>query len=601
MQNNILRYCTVLYFAVILLLPQSIYANVMPAQNESFNQIMAYLQKAVLEEKSKVETIGVYSVVEGTATVVEDKFLQLVSPCPVIIHNQYWFVYDYSNKFGRVQSVFVFVNTPQDVHQVLNVTDTLFLNVKIKFQFIICDAVDNFEWLSDTLQEIWNHYLLNYFVVCYKSKLEVFSYNPFFKETSRYSGFTDNKDKLKNMNGYPLKIFIFEDPPRTIRKDGVFYGRDARLLYGLIEYMNASVIIETPIENANDPYEQMYCGIWNENFDVGFVSAFQTNEAITAKVKFTYPSRRDDVVVIVHKALKIPQYKYIFLIFDTILWLSIFGSMFLVVAFESYTLYKSQTSCYNCVSQSILDTYLILLNKSITYLEKGPYSVRLLLTFWLYCSIIINVAFQCALTSIVITPKYENEINTLEELRQTDLRVTINQYHFSSIPSRVLAKDHFIIEEESVISEMLINSEDRNYAVQLSIAEEILDMERSGVHPIYHLLKEHIIPGLNGYNIKVKSPYTDVINRYILYDQQFALSKYIANRIYLKNVSLEEYVSDQVPLSLEHLQSVFYILIIGEILSILVFIMEVVIHFKLSRKNKISTIDKAITYDYVHY
>lgn len=600
MQDNIL----LLYFATNLLLHQPIYANnVIAAQNESFDQMMAYLQKSVLEEKSKVETIGVYSVIEGTATEVENKFLQLVSPCPVIIHNQYDFVdeNDFSNKFGRVQSVFVFVNTPQDIHQVLNVTDSLFLNVKIKFQFIICDTVDNFEWLSDTLQEIWNHYILNYFVVCYKNKLEVFDYNPFFNKTYSYSDLTGHKDKLRNMYGYPLKIFIFEDPPRTIRKDGVFYGRDARLLYGLIDYMNASVIIKTPIENANDPYEQMYCDIWNEKVDVGFVSAFQTNEAITVKVKFTYPNRRDDVVVIVHRALKIPQYKYIFLIFDTILWLLIFGSMFVVVAFESYTLYKSQTSCYNSVSQSILDSYLILLNKSITYLEKGPYSVRLLLTFWLYCSVIINVAFQCALTSIVITPKYADEINTLEELRQTDLRVTINQYHFSSIPSSVFPKDRFIIEEESVISEMLMDSEDRNYAVQLSIAEEILDMERSGVHPIYHLLKEHMVPGLNGYNIQAKSPYTDVINRYILYDQQFALSKYVANRIHLKNVNLEEHVSDQVPLSLEHLQSVFYILIIGEILSVLVFVMEILVHYKLSRDNKVSIMDKTFNYDYVHY
>lgn len=117
---------------------------------------------------------------------------------------------------------------------------------------------------------------------------------------------------------------------------------------------------------------------------------------------------------------------------------------------------------------------------------------------------------------------------------------------------------------------------DRNYAyvVQPTIAE--LTLAKSSDSPVYVLLKESLVAGYSVYVFNYKSPYLDRGNSFLLFENEYGLSSYNSGkRILVGGTKKDSDGAEKVAMSLNHLQSSFYILFCGYVSALSALILEI--------------------------
>lgn len=444
-------------------------------------------------------------------------------------------------------------------------------NSRLDYRIVICSEIENVYLIEDAIKTVWRLRIRNFFMAYYvENKLEVVQYNPFVDEITKVDGIGGFTKKHINMYGYPLKVCLFHYPPRIIKRKGRFQGVDVRVLRGLIEYLNATLVIDKPHPDYSDHFTGMFQVVYQNISDFGFVSSFYSLEAITDRTVYTYPTKMDDVVILMPKPRQIPQYKYIFLTFGIDLWVTILACMFVVACFDSLLLDRKIP-----LKDSILSSFSPLLGQSFSRLIYGGPSVKSLFITWLYVCIVLGVAFQSTLTGMMVTPKYEKELDTLHELREHKVDIVVNVFHSNNVPESSYPKRHLVPGEDNVVMHRLLKKDtSSSYALQISLAEELIG--KSSGPEVFHMVREHLVPGLSSYHFPTKSPYLDEVNTYLLYEEQFRLSQFEYNKSDIGDTAAKRSGgSGNISLSMSHLQGAFYILIIGNCCGILVFLVEV--------------------------
>lgn len=149
----------------------------------------------------------------------------------------------------------------------------------------------------------------------------------------------------------------------------------------------------------------------------------------------------------------------------------------------------------------------------------------------------------------------------------------INRFHATHIKDLALKKS-FVVVKDALIGDKLMNGDtDYGYAVQSTIAESVL--AKSTNFPVYRLLKESLVPGYSVYLFNYKSPYLDRVNLFLLFEKEFGLSRYNSGKRFLVGGGNDSGSDETIALSLDHLQSCFYILLSGCVIALLVFILEI--------------------------
>lgn len=471
--------------------------------------------------------------------------------------------------------------TPEVVIVFLDSLDNLTKNLKTlwnnrkQYRFIVSKVITDYSLIEKACDDIWRLRILNFSIsFVYKSSLEVIRYNPFLKRIYKTGRIETLKRKRVNMRGSALAVTLFHYPPRMKKVNDTYSGIDFVLLQGIVEYLNATLVVVEP--HIGDAFVWQVVNILYAATEFGFVISFYHPAAANEIVDYVYPWRMDDLVVIVPHSTQIPQYKYIFLIFALSVWISILASLLTVAAVDSLLLHRGVH-----FQRSLLDSYTILLGQSIERMINGSVSVKTLYVFWFYVCIILSVAFQSSLTGMMITPKYYNELDSIKDLKDYKIDIVVNSNHALRIPEAVYPSSLLIKIDDPTLMSRLLAGAKAAYAIQNTIAEEVAGKT-------YHLVKEHLVPGLSSYHIATFSPYLDDVNEYLFYDKEFGLNRFQKDSLEI----VEEDVSDVTPLSLLHLQTVFYILILGECLSVLFFCGEVVFE-KIYRMREMARLNKA--------
>lgn len=453
-----------------------------------------------------------------------------------------------------------------------------------KLHIVICSPVNDTEWIKPMAEELWESKVLDFIIIYYFHGVKGVEYNPFLQEITEIAPSADEHDifsnKLLDIHGHVMKVSMFPDPPRVVNKEGILKGMDVTLLHNFMEKINATLdIVIAHGTNAETYFDEYYLDVTYGYVDFGFMSSFSFEEQNDdIKLKFTYPRRMDNVVVVVPRSEKIPQYRYIFLVFGFTVWVFILGSVGVVSVFQHiFSNIRNSPLLISC-----LDAHGILLSQSANSLNTGSTALKTLLVLWIYTSMVLNVAFQCSLTSIMINPKYEKEIDTLQELYESEYKIMINPWHIKNVPEFSNLHGKMVVEFESTIfNKMMEGDTDMAYAVQLSIAEAIVAEKYVGNLPVYHIVDEYLVPGVTIYVFPAKSPYLSAADKYLLMDEQHGISTF--NQKTPVEGKMTDSDGEDVPLSLDHLQTAFYILVIGYILSIMVFGLEFVVWTYISR------------------
>ncbi|KAJ3663163.1 hypothetical protein Zmor_007469 [Zophobas morio] len=487
-----------------------------------------------------------------------------------------------SGYIPKLQATFIFLKTIQDiVTQIGKLRKYRLWNSRKENHFVICRRVNDIKFLSGLMQTIWKQRILNFVVVFVWKRLEIFSYNPFKEEVINVTSYKLwhlhlFPDKLSNLYGYQLRVSLFNNFPLTTKENGEWIGEDYVRLQLVTSMINATFrIIESP---ENSLYDGAYDDIMNDVTDFCFISHYYMHYLYQG-AEYTYTHQPDQIVAVVpfqHQSL---FHNYtVFSIFDITVWVSSICMITILVIFTTMVnLLKKKVFRINC-----LQYFSTSLGNPLTNFGTQPFAIKILFLIFILSCIIFRTAFQCFLISTFVTPKPEEKMTTIAEFRESNLNIHTTAF----LANMILFNEHlsdrvFNISAPERIKRLYSLDTSASYAIILTFANKFMESLKSNyAKPPFYILEEALVPGMDTYFFQRHSPYLEKIDECLLRLKQYALSE---KRVYTSSYFKRNFTRSRSPvivLGVEHLQSVFHILTVGLLLSVLVFICEIVVKKK---------------------
>lgn len=476
-------------------------------------------------------------------------------------------------KYSRTKYIFIFIQKIMDLRFVVKY-DTRNMWAPLKYVIVLGKSININERkrLKDIIENtLWSAKIINFLIIFYEYGLNVISYNPFSHEVMNFSDLDSCNlypDKIKNMHKYEIKVSMFPDPPQVeSRENNKLAGADVTLLELIAERMNFTINFVAPeslseFSTVTDSHIEVISG----KTDFCFVNLFAVSSVRNAQ--YTYPNGMNNVVVLMTKKNKNNKIFNLFRAFDEFCWIGL-GASILAIALCQYFRTKALNIIRRSFHDSVLYTWTVLHGAPLTARTQNMMPTKFLLIMWLMCAMLVNFAFQCSMTSMFIHPPKAQYIDTLDELSSNNIAINIRPV----IKNQLLKTDFFNFVEVNNSFRYLPFRGVNNHtgvAVLENIAEIFMQQNNQ-----LRAVKEYLIPSQSAYYFPLNSPYILRINQIMMMNNEFGITKYMEN---IKQFSAKQITVKKkkfIPLEIEQLMQAFLLLIIGVIISVLVFFSEI--------------------------
>ncbi|GAB0092301.1 ionotropic receptor 85a [Sergentomyia squamirostris] len=484
------------------------------------------------------------------------------------------------------------------------------MHSKFKYYFIVVieqpcgdSETDLRLWLKNLFEIFWQRKHLNVVIIFWKLQLRIYTYNPFLPQFLVQLA-VDNvnadylfPDKAVNMRGHPLKVSLFVDDVRAITrpKRGDICGIDGFVTSLVIDRMNATLDLH-PF-TGRDPYGDMANGtttgtlriVAKGSVDVSFNARFLIYSDFRNTVEPTGIYGRDDLCFLVPSSKLLPQFTNLFRSFDIYVWICIiliFLTVLLSVIWIKWIENKKELRTSNRLCYlSFLRCHF---NQTITKVSR-TLRERLVLVSWIFYTIVITNAYLAHLASNLMLKISYPQIDTLDAFEESNLNViTLPKYanliarnlnethaHYNNLIKRINA-----VTFEQFYRELNKSNTSVAYAHKSSFLKheeqkkEHIVRDRS----IYHFVTQCPVPFFVVYIVKYGSPYLATINTILQRSQDVGLAQhweqYMIMRQKIKQGRFQKHSHAPIPLRINHMQAAFYILVIGLLFALTVFIYE---------------------------
>ncbi|PSN56917.1 Ionotropic receptor 784 [Blattella germanica] len=274
-----------------------------------------------------------------------------------------------------------------------------------------------------------------------------------------------------------------------------------------------------------------------------------------------------------------PGWSSVLRVFDFTVWLSFVLSLLITGLFLIYlSRFFNDSDLYRSFVSSILNLWSVILGISVSEI---PHSFPLRASFmsWVIFSLCINTVFQTYVTSYLIDPGFQHQIDTIEELKNLNYSIGICEstvYDYFADETEFMGQSYFFIRNSDCLLFSLLVP---NSAVLISEEVFIYNIQRlcdTYDIPYYHKFSRIVLnlhAGLELFTSRdahktmnvliarlVSAGIPDKLMRDVLYSNGMGLK-----------VGLTFVDSEYAPISLEHMQSPFLAMFIGFLISIIVF------------------------------
>lgn len=402
-------------------------------------------------------------------------------------------------------------------------------------------------------------------------------------------------DKTNNFYQKPLRVSFFHEEIRSNMKTGSkIEGPDGAFSYVLAKKLNATLEIIEP----NDPFEygnpttvspkdgtgslgQVIRGDVDISLNARFLrlDLFQNNNIVES----TNSIGRDDMCILVpRRGFYTPIYDFIHSL-DVTVWLLVFFVICITVFCIQIIAKQSNERLF--LQFHLFDATRCHFNQTLSHLPETT-SLRIIIIFWIiYCFIMANV-FHCCLISTFTVKKFENQIDTIDDLIKTNLKI-ISSIDYSHLVKRYVNRTN-LSSHKKIIKHLFsmewneynewIDRRDCNfaYANKHHMILYYANMLSHEGLPLFHAMQECPVPFLSCYIVPFGSPLLGTINRIIGQLEQSGIFRYWEREAntYVRQQSLNRIAVDPEPLRIEYIFG-FYILIGGHLISLIIFIIEI--------------------------
>ena len=328
--------------------------------------------------------------------------------------------------------------------------------------------------------------------------------------------------------------------------------------------------------------------------DIGF-GAWPLHPQLIMVMDATKTYYRDEWVWWVPCAKKVPRWKSISMVFLPETWIIMFTSTIsaVVVIFGLVTCQPKERRVYRTFANCASSVWATFVGVSTPYMPRRT-ATRMFLTSWIWYCLAINTIFQSFLTSFLIEPGLQRQMNSIEDILTSKMKYGYNEWFDIVVRDSADALSKIILQDRMVCNEgnqppcLDWVAYHNNFSVLCS--KSLLDylltreyVDRNGKPLIcqaggvffplnYVTYMEKWNPLLNRFN--------DMITRILesgigssWYESSFHLQRVYAGVTGMK-ITTGEY-SD---ISLEHAQGIFAVLVPGLLLSVVMFFMELSYH-----------------------
>lgn len=461
---------------------------------------------------------------------------------------------------------FIFASTKQQATEYIHLINMSYMYSSTYF-IVLCsqEQVDE----TDLLEGFWSTYrILDCFLITCHNFVHLTTYNPFFDKTTilkepQLKECEVSTDKLKNMNGYKIKISLFADPPRTVLQSGHFDGTNVRFMKLVMQKINATADIAKSEKINGSYFTWANLEIMARKVDVSFMEHFTIS--VEGKNKsFSYPHRMDDFVVIVVKATELVNFFNVYEIFDFYTWICALACLVIITVFRKLVGGNSN------ICGSFIYVWAVFTGNSLHLLFKTKKKVKFVFFLWIFGSLILNIIFASLLASKLIKPKMRKNIDRIEELAERNLKILMSQKFMEAIPEEYGISRHLVVASHLEREQALRNIDDSTAVVVANTVVELI-ADRSSLY----VLKEHLLPGFSMYCFQNKSPYKKKIDDLLFKNVEHGLTKFNEN-FTLRHDHHKHSNRRQTLLTVSHLKNVILILVMGHTFAASVFVVEII-------------------------
>lgn len=393
-------------------------------------------------------------------------------------------------------------------------------------------------------------------------------------------------DKAANLHRSAFRVSLFAEKTRAIfsRNGTLEGGTDARLTELMAEHMNATLVLLPPTDgfdigeflgngSATGSLAQVLTGAVHVSFNTRFLRLRQ----FRGKIQITHTNGRDDICFMVPKAGYASNIYNIFRAFSRWVWFMTMAAL-LIVPLSFGMLYRLQPETLPA-QHVFFSFYSWHLAQPIMRLPDN-WATKILIAFWILYCLLITSSYQGNLTSNLVLRPTLPDINTIGQLDGSRLEImTFGRYvhlllAFMNSTTEYRRLPHSIRSVSTAAElEELVNAHDRRYAyANKQHINAFLTRRKGNIvnnRPLYHNVAECPVPFLVAYALRIGSPYLGRINLILRRAQESGL-------IGLWDSQAEETMGSAlrgsgdgpVPLTLDHMQSPFYILCFGLAVSL---------------------------------
>ncbi|PNF29448.1 hypothetical protein B7P43_G04558 [Cryptotermes secundus] len=411
--------------------------------------------------------------------------------------------------------------------------------------------------------------------------------------------------KIRNLNGCPLLISARVMEPLVMKAKNIsrrgFHqtelvyvdGIEIKLVDFIVKATNA---IETYVGPEN-PHRVLYLDLLKKTTDIAVGATILRREYTTvAEPTVVFDSSR--LRWYVPCSVKVPHWMSILKMFAPSLWFAIFSSIILAVII-SYCLAKlrgdpvslGEHQTYSKVSSACSTVCAVILGMPV-YVQPLTDPLRTFFFSWVCYSLAVNTVFQAFLTTLLIDPGYERQISSMEELFNSDLTFLIYEGHIpfyevsGDWKSTRIHNNHRKCHRYTCVDEMMTVARSRNsavlwhdYLIEYYTLEGLFGSATG--RPLLCKVPDGTVLLTNDVMyVPQGNPLLDRINEIIsrvfeagLYSNWYASIKNKL-KVEARAIRIPSLANEYCDLNMEHMQSAFYILLLGYMLSIALFLVE---------------------------
>jgi hypothetical protein len=465
--------------------------------------------------------------------------------------------------------------------------------------------------LSDILRRFWIDYNAVNVIAqapCSCDNYKVYIYRPFVRNNSSWgvtniytlqeinNNFRLITNLLDNLNGVSLSVAVFprsptavRDLPKLLKHSPVyknltwskgFVGTDGMILGTLAESLNFDVVVIGDMDNnfgflhPNGTISGVLGDVAERRAVFAANSRFLANYHLD-QIEFTKPNSDDLLCIAVPKAAKVPRWASIFKSFSLTTW-------FLIsLTFIACTIFWYWMGSFETVAKASWLMFLILVGSPVKMVPN--FGQSFFLTACMVFNIIIIGVIQGSLFTNFSTTMFYADINTLQELDESELLISMMHWNFIKADSDVIRRlQNKTIRKSRDSLDVVAYQRNLSSCDSKLFTEFLMNMkyvDQDGL-PLLHIVNEclsnflliNIVPKGSAF----LTVFDNVITRIVESGLTIKWNNDIVDSLTIeKMINLNRNRTSVISFSIYDVQSAFYIILLGYISALLLFLCEV--------------------------